>query len=49
MGVEEINKAGETFECNILELVGKELGTVVSTSSPGGEHPLASRRSRKTG
>ena len=28
MGVEEINKAGETFECNILELVGKELRTV---------------------
>ena len=28
MGVEEINKDGETFEHNILELVGKELGTV---------------------
>ena len=28
MGVEEINKDGETFECNILELVGKELRTV---------------------
>ena len=28
MGVEEINKDGETFERNIRELVGKELGTV---------------------
>jgi uncharacterized membrane protein YqiK len=28
MGVEEINKDGETFERNIRELVGKELRTV---------------------
>jgi len=28
MGVEEINKDGETFERNIRELVGKEQGTV---------------------
>ena len=28
MGVEEINKDGETFERNIQDLVGKELGTV---------------------
>ena len=30
MGVEEISRDGETFERNILELVGKELGTVGS-------------------
>jgi len=28
MDIEEINKGGETFERNIRELVGKELGTV---------------------
>ena len=28
MGVEEIYKDGETFERNIRDLVGKELGTV---------------------
>jgi len=28
MGVEEINKDGETFERNILELVGNELRTM---------------------
>ena len=28
MGVEEINRDGETFERNIREPVGKELGTV---------------------
>ena len=28
MGVEEINKDGETFERNILELVGKVMRTV---------------------
>jgi uncharacterized membrane protein YqiK len=28
MDIEEINKDGETFERNIRDLVGKELGTV---------------------
>ena len=28
MGVEEINRDGETFERNIREPLGKELGTV---------------------